>query len=145
MATQSEENVRRLREQFDAMDRHDIDGATSYYAEDAVLTDHATQETCSGYDEIRAYLASQFEPFPDLRVEEVDTFAGGDWTVFRGIGRGTHDGRLAGLEATNRPIEFSFCNPVRWQDGKIVEDHAYYDMYAILVQIGHVSALSEMA
>jgi steroid delta-isomerase-like uncharacterized protein len=142
MGTPSEDNVRRQREWFEAANRHDTDAMTDDYADDAVCFDHPAQQTLKGREQIRAYLASQLEAFPDVRVEEVGVIDGGEWAVSRSVLRGTHGGTFAGIEPTHRTVEVDFCNTTRWRDGKIVEDHVYYDLYTILAQLGQAEPLT---
>ena len=142
MGTPDQDNVRRLREQFEAANRHDTDAMIDHYTEDAVCFDHPAQQALEGHEQIRAYLASQFEAFPDVRVEEVGVIDGGEWAVSRHVLRGTHEGTFAGIAPTHRTVEVDFCNTVRWRDGKIIEDHVYYDLYTILAQLGQAEPLT---
>jgi hypothetical protein len=42
------------------------------------------------------------------------------------------------MPATNRPIELPYCEIYHFNsDGKIIGGHAYFDMYGLLVQLGH--------
>jgi ketosteroid isomerase-like protein len=138
-------NIDRTRAQFEAFDRQDIDAILASYHQDAVLTDHGARQTAKGLDEIREYYAAQFAFSSDQAPAGLDIMAAGDWTVIRGTLRGTHDGPLAGLQATGRSFEGSYCNLVRWEGGKAVEDHVYYDLYSLLEQLGQVPALTESA
>ena len=43
------------------------------------------------------------------------------------------------MPATNKPIALPFCEIYHFgPDGKVVGGNAYFDMYGMLVQLGHV-------
>jgi len=69
--------------------------------------------------------------FGDLHFEVEQMVAEGDFVVSRAMATGTHVGEFMGVSATGRPIRFA--------NGKIVEDWSIVDTYAILRQIGNVS------
>jgi steroid delta-isomerase-like uncharacterized protein len=139
----TEANVRRAKELTEAFNRYDRETVFSAYGDQAVLTDHALQQTLSGRDEIAGYWQQVFDASSDQRFDVADVIGAGDWTVVRGVNGGTADGPWAGMEPTNRPYEISMCILSRWEDGKIAELHAYYDMYALLVQMGLAPAMTE--
>ena len=39
-------------------------------------------------------------------------------------------------------VEISLCNPVRWRDGEVAEDHLSYGLYGALAQVGAVPPLT---
>jgi len=139
------DNIDRTRDQFEAFDRKDVDAIVASYRDDAVLTDHAAQQTAKGPAEIREYYEAQFAFSSDQATAGLEIMASEDWTIIRGLLRGTHDGPLAGVEPTGRRFEGSYCNLVRWEDGKAVEDHVYYDLYSLLAQLGQVPPLTASA
>lgn len=75
--------------------------------------------------------------FPDLSLEvvrelEVDATT----SVIEFIARGTHDGELMGIAPTGRRVSMPVCNVVDLEDGRIIEEHEYYDTRAMLEQLG---------
>jgi steroid delta-isomerase-like uncharacterized protein len=142
MATPTEGNIRRAEEQLEAYNRRDVTALVDVYREDAVLTDHALQQTVSGREAIRAYFQAQFDASSDVTFESARVVGADDWTMARGETRGTHDGPWAGIAPTNRPFAASLCSVGRWENGQVIEDHFYYDLYGVLAQLGQVPDLT---
>jgi steroid delta-isomerase-like uncharacterized protein len=138
MATQEHDNVRLHRESLEAFNRRDLDAVAASYSDDPTVTDHAQQQTMKSAEAVRAWNQDWIDAFPDGMLDIVDCIGTGEWTVARFTGRGTNDGPLAGFEPTNRRAQLELCDVARWQDGRIVEQHMYYDMYGFLAQLGHV-------
>ena len=143
MAMQEDNNVRLHREALEAFNGRDMDAVVRPYGEDIVVTDHAQHQTMKSADGIRSWNQAWIDSFSDAMLEDIQCFAAGDRTVARFTGRGTNDGRLASFEPTNQRAQVDLCDVVRWHDGKIVEQHLYYDMYGILAQLGHVPPMTE--
>lgn len=142
MAADQDENVRRHRESLEAFNRRDMDAIVNAYSEDITSTDHAQNQTIESVDGIRSWNQAWMDAFSDGRIEDVDCFGVDDRTVARFVGRGTNDGPLGPFEATNARAELALCDVARWRDGKIVEQHIYYDMYGMLAQLGHVPTMT---
>jgi steroid delta-isomerase-like uncharacterized protein len=142
MTSTEDRNVHRIHEHFDAYNRHDLDAWVDVVADDAVLTDHALRQNLVTKDGIRTWGEQQLAALPDDRIEDADVMAAGDWIIARVVTRGTHAGPWAGLEPTHLPVETHLCSLSRWQDGKIVEGHVYYDLYTLLVQLKQVPPLT---
>ncbi|MEU2775738.1 ester cyclase [Streptomyces sp. NPDC007162] len=83
-----------------------------------------------------AFLAA----FPDGRNAVHDLVVEGDWCVQRFTFTGTHRGTLAGpgggVEPTNRAVSLRVIEMLRARDGKIVEQHVYFDQLELLAQLG---------
>lgn len=143
MTTPGEDNVRRHRDSLEAFNRRDLDAIVDTYVDAPMVVDHAQQQTLKSRDGVRAWNQDWADGFSDGRIEILDCLSSGDWTVARFVGRGTNDGPLATFPATDRRIELHLCDAARWQDGKIVEEHVYYDLYGMLAQLGHVPAMGQ--
>ena len=142
MAPLEEDNARRHREALEAFNRRDLDAIVSYYDEECVVTDHAQQQTMKSTDGVRAWNQAWLDGFSDAMLEITECLSAADSTVARFTGRGTNDGRMASFEPTNRRVQLELCDVARWRDGKIVEEHIYYDMYGMLAQLGHVPPMA---
>ena len=73
----------------------------------------------------------------------VDTVAvDGDWVAHTAVFKGTHDGTLSTPEgdvpATGRRLEGRCSQFVRFQDGRSVEEHLYFDQMDVITQLGLV-------
>ena len=80
-----------------------------------------------GHDGARRSVARYLELFPDLRFVVDEQLSEGDRVVSRWTLRGTHRGR----SLTLRGIVIS-----RFEDGRIVEDHAASDTLELVRQLG---------
>lgn len=60
----------------------------------------------------------------------------GDYVVVEGRWRGKHVGEFNGVPATGNPVEFSFIDILRFENGKIGDEHLELNPIAILAQIG---------
>ena len=74
--------------------------------------------------------------FPDARITPESTLAEGAETVMRWRITGTHRGEFQGVPATGRPIALDGIEWNRFEDGKIAEHWAQFDLVAVLGQIG---------
>jgi hypothetical protein len=131
-------NVRRAREQLEiAYNQRDMEGVLSYYDKNPTFTDHALDQTYTTIEGIQSYVAEQWAPSSSDEIRVIEALEAGDWTIARFVTTGVNDRPYGALAPSNRPFEVEFCALTRWRDGKIVEDHLYYDLYGILVQLGH--------
>jgi predicted ester cyclase len=87
------------------------------------------------------------ETFPDLRAEVTNAFATQDQVALEGIFRGTNTGSrnlpTGALPATGLPGERQRCFVMQIRNGKITTVHSYYDLTALLEQLGLTSATAQ--
>jgi predicted ester cyclase len=78
--------------------------------------------------------------FPDARLTVHDELIDGDWGVQRFTFEGTHDGTLSSpggdIPATHRRLSGRGIQMFRVRDGKIVEEHLYFDQMQVMTQLG---------
>ena len=119
----------------------DLDACMELYAEDAVQLMH--DGLFEGRNAIRERLARDLAAFPDATytvvsfVEQGVAFAD-EWT-FTGTQTGPFrlpDGTQ--LPPTGKRVEIKGMELVELRDGKIVVDNLYYDIMAVLIQLGLV-------
>ena len=91
------------------------------------FVDHVNALEYRGHEGARRSVALYQEPFPDLRFEVEDQVSEGDRVTSRWTLHGTHRGRSVRLTG----IVIS-----RFQDGRIVEDHAASDTMELVRQLG---------
>ena len=80
--------------------------------------------------------------FPDVRLTINDQIAEGDKVVTRWTATGTHKGQLMAIAPTNKYATVTGVDIDRYQDGKVVEAWASYDMFGLLQQLGVVPAMA---
>jgi steroid delta-isomerase-like uncharacterized protein len=74
--------------------------------------------------------------FPDINVSIEDILSKGDKVAARCRVRATHTGHDLGIEATQKPIDFTGMCIVRVENGKVVEAWNNFDFMAMYQQIG---------
>jgi hypothetical protein len=136
------DNIHRHRVQLEvAYNQRDLDAILDVYVENPLFVDYALQQTLTSVDEIREYVLAQWGASTKDEVRDVQVFGDGEWTVARFVNVGVNDGPFGDLPPSGRPFEQHFCNVTRWRDGKIVEDHLYFDFYGLMVQLGHTEPI----
>ena len=80
--------------------------------------------------------------FPDVHITINDQIAEGDKVVTRWTATGTQKGQLMGIAPTNKHANVTGVNIDRYQNGKVVESWASYDMFGMLQQLGVVPAMA---
>lgn len=139
------DNKTLAKDSYDAWNERDFDRAAANMAPDAKITVVGTGETFVGPDGARAFSKMWADAFPDGSIT-VDRIVGeGDSVVVEFTGRGTHTGTLAtsmgSIAATGRELTLKLCDVYRFQDGKIQEQHAYFDTGSLMAQLGMTSQL----
>jgi steroid delta-isomerase-like uncharacterized protein len=138
----AQDNIARHRQSLEAFNRRDMDGVVAVYADEFTTIDHAQGQTIKSADGIRAWNQAWLDAFSDGKVQDIQCIGADDWTVARFVGRGANDGPMTGNDPTGQRVELSLCDVARWRDGRIVEQHLYYDIYGMLVQLGLAPAPS---
>ncbi len=127
----------------DTFNKHDLDAFAKLYAEDAVAYDPMYPEALRGRAAIRKDAATFLRGFPDMRFEIITTIEKDDRNGADEIRlSGTHTGPLEtptgeDLPPTNKRVDlkggvFGRLN----EKGEIVEERRYYDVAAVLRQLG---------
>jgi carboxymethylenebutenolidase len=95
-----------------------------------------------GHDALKRFYKYHFignNP-PDTELVPVSRTVGSDSLVDEMVFRFTHtreiDWMLPGIPPTGRKVEVPLVAIVRFQDGKLVHEHIYWDQASVLVQIG---------
>jgi steroid delta-isomerase-like uncharacterized protein len=123
-----------------AVNANDAERLRATYATDAVAI--APDARLEGADAIVDYVMVWAHAFPDMRQTVENELVAGDWVVSEFTVEGTHTGTLASpdgdIPATNRRATARGVQIQRVQDGKIAEEHIYFDQLEILSQLGLV-------
>ena len=83
--------------------------------------------------------------FPDLTCTIDDQLAEGEKVVSRWTVRGTHQGEFFGVPATGERIEMRGIQIDRFEEGKLVEERAEFDLLGALQQLGAVPEPGQQA
>jgi steroid delta-isomerase-like uncharacterized protein len=96
----------------------------------------------TGPEGVKQFVQIYRGAFPDVHITVNDQIAEGDKVVTRWTATGTHKGQLMGIAPTNKPATVTGCDIARYQNGKVVEAWASYDMFGMLQQLGVVPAMA---
>jgi steroid delta-isomerase-like uncharacterized protein len=119
--------------------KYDWAGMASLYASDALFV--VPNARCEGREAIRAWLEALERPFPDGVTETSRMVEEGDTLVAEYIWRGTNTGPLpmpdgTEIPATGKTMELPGVAVATVRDGKIVNEQDYFDMAAMMSQLG---------
>jgi steroid delta-isomerase-like uncharacterized protein len=96
----------------------------------------------TGPEGVKQFVQIYRTAFPDLKITIEDQVAEGDKVVTRWSATGTHKGDLMSIPATNKPATVTGTDIERYQNGKVVESWASYDMFGMLQQLGVVPSMT---
>jgi steroid delta-isomerase-like uncharacterized protein len=85
------------------------------------------------------------DAFGDVMIIIEDVIAAADRVVVRSTWQGVHQGTFLGFEATGNRIMLDVVQVLSLRDGLIVEDSMYYDVYALLEQLGALPPADKLA
>jgi predicted ester cyclase len=132
-----QENLRVIKEAYDALNAHDLDRYT------ALLDDSYVWETGTlpagpfvGREGARQAMEMYYRAFPNLHYDIEQNIASGDYVVTRWRIHATHDGDFLGIAPTNREGEIHGCNVSTLKNGKIVHAWVYFCTGRVLHQMG---------
>jgi steroid delta-isomerase-like uncharacterized protein len=114
------------------------------YTDDCTYEDVPMGAVNHGKEELRAFGQLFFSGFPDATFEMTSGFVAGTWAGGEWLMRGTHTGDLPGLPATEKSMAVRGSSMLELADGRIRRCTDYWDMAALLRQLGLLPA-SEQA
>jgi steroid delta-isomerase-like uncharacterized protein len=133
------EALRVGKESIEAFNAHDEERIKAGYTQTATLEAPGDVQL-EGPDAATEYAMSWLRAFPDARVTVENEFEAGDWVLYQFTFQGTHKEPLVTPEGevppTNRQIKGRGAQFIRVEDGKIAEEHLYWDQVQILTQLG---------
>ena len=92
MGSKNVETLKGLIDAFNA--RKDLDAIAKAYGDQAVLVDHARNETLKGRAAVKENWGMWATAFPDGKIEDVRFIDGGDTVAMHFVGHGKNDGTL---------------------------------------------------
>ena len=131
-----QDNLRVIREVFDAWNAHDPNRMMKLFDEKFVGETDTLPAPMIGREAAGQVMQMYIRAFPDLRLTVDQMIASGDTVVTRWTATGTQRGELMGIAATNRSTTTHGCDVAELQDGKVVRDWNYWDTGNLLRQLG---------
>ncbi len=119
-----------------AENRRSIEGLLDTLCADPVYKIMATSEKYQGREAVAGFYRALFEGVPDAIFELVNAFVGEEGVVEESILRGTHHGRLFGLEPTGREFALPMTVVFPMLRGEILGERLYFDALTLARQLG---------
>lgn len=135
------ENLRIVSEMDEALNKRDWNVFNRVHAENMLSYNPSTTEPTRGLKLHREEFEQILSAFPDMKMTREHIFGQGEWVFARYTLKGTHKGPFPGpdgkmISPTERTIIIPYAWAVRFEKGKIAEEHNYYDQLAMLTQLG---------
>jgi steroid delta-isomerase-like uncharacterized protein len=121
---------------FPHWNARDIPAMLEYYEDDISWHNIATGEVFQGKAAVGGFLQELFTALPDFRLEVTLRLPRGEYVAEEYVIAGTHLGPMFGIPATGRPIRLRAMSMVRMRNGRLLEDHFYFDLTSALQQMG---------
>ena len=118
--------------------QHNAALVEEFFAAEAVRTDPATGVE-RGRASIKQVATALLAAFPDIRFTIELQTAEGDVVVTRWSATGTQGGEFMGIAPTGKPFTVRGSSTYRYADGRIVEEHTFWDALGMLRQLGAVT------
>ena len=128
-----------------AENRRSIEGLLETLCADPVYKIMATSEKYRGREAVAEFYRALFEGVPDATFELINAFVGEAGVVEESILRGTHHGRLFGLEPTGREFALPMTIVFPMLNDEILGERLYFDLATLFRQLNlPTDALSQM-
>jgi steroid delta-isomerase-like uncharacterized protein len=124
---------------IEAENAHKMPEVLATLHEQCIFEDVATGQVFHGRNGADAYYRQWWDAFGLTFAREAEDR--GYWTedgicIGEGHSHGTHIGNFLSIAATGRPVTFRFTVFVTFRDGLMASERFYYDLTALLCQIG---------
>ncbi len=103
---------------------------------DLIYHFNSAAEPIVGLEENKAFNASLFQGFPDIRQSIEDILVEGDKVVYRSTLQGTNTGEFLGTPPTDKPVKVNDFTLLKISDGKIVEMWYECNLLEVMQQMG---------
>ena len=125
----------------EAFNAHDSERIRACYADGAKFTAPGGV-ALDGPEAITEYNMTWLNAFPDAKATVTNELFAGDWVVSQVTFTGTHTETFSSpdgdIPATGKSVTGRAADLIRVKDGKVVEEHLYFDNMEVLAQLGLV-------
>ena len=142
MSDSQENNKCAIRRFIDASNRHDLDEAWRFVAENCRVIPLERFGLTPDGATYKQFLTAYFKSLPDVQFELDDLVAENDCVWLRYVIKATHEGPFHGIPATNKGICYRQVAMYRLRDAKIIELDVLTDDYSVFKQLGTFPSLA---
>ena len=133
---QIEKNIKTYKTAWNMFFDNRESGALNTESFDEQVTVVTASGNITGIDAFRDYYNNYLTGFSDAEFTFVDTFGQGDKMVKHWNFKGTHDGEMFGIPATNNKVDINGTTLVLFKDGKVFQEQDFFDNHSFLTQLG---------
>jgi len=127
-----------LKDYFAGWNSHDVEKISSFFTDDCIYEDLATEVIRHGKKEVKALLNDLFVAIPDVKLDFTSIFGIGEWGAIEWIMSGTHasDSDIVKVQATGKSFSIRGASIMELSNGKISRNSDYWNFASFLKQIG---------
>ena len=133
---QTEKNINTYKMAWDTFFETRDSNAINSDSFDEQATIVTAEGNITGIDAFRDYYNNYLTGFSDAEFNFIDVIGQGDKIVKHWNFKGTHDGVMFGIPATNKKVNISGTTVVLMKDGKVLQEQDFFDNYSFLMQLG---------
>ncbi len=135
------ENIKTTEELDKAVEKRDWKAFENLHTKSVVSYSPLSPEPVRGNKAHRESIEEFMSAFPDFRMESGLTFGDGDWLCQTFTFTGTHTKPMSGpdgktIPPTNKRVKMELISTIRFEDGKLAEEHTYFDRMTMMAQLG---------
>lgn len=127
----------------EAYNAKDVEGRKQCYSADVILEMPGGMKL-QGLEQVLQIESVFWAAIPDGRISRDTEFVAGDTVIAEGVMTGTQSGPFrmpqGEIPPSGNPINLRYASVKRVIDGKIVEEHLYFDQMELMTQIGAIPA-----
>ena len=136
VSEQTDKNINTYKMAWDAFFETRDSNAINTDSFDEQVTVVTASGNITGIDAFRDYYNNYLTGFSDAEFTFVDIFGQGDKIVKHWNFKGTHDGEMFGIPATNNTVDINGTTLVLMKDGKVLQEQDFFDNHSFLMQLG---------
>ena len=106
------------------------------YSADYEGEDMSGSKKRSGIEGVKEWLKSVLHAFPNIHYTLVDYVENGDRIVMHWVAEGNHHGSFLKIPASGKTVVINGVSFLKIENGKVKEGKLFWDMAAVLRQIG---------
>jgi predicted ester cyclase len=135
------ENLKTMEELDKVVEKRDWDGFSRLHTESVVSYSPINPAPVKGIEAHRKSIEAFMSAFPDFQMKRGLVFGDGDWVFAEYVFTGTHKGPMntpdgKTIPPTNKSVRFELATTGRFENGKLAEEHTYFDRLSMLTQLG---------
>ncbi len=111
------------------------------HTNDVIVSTTYLPAPTKGLDAHRKDVEGLIAAFPDMKTRVTLLLGQGNWVAAEYVMEGTHTAPLVlpggqTIPGTNRRVRLTVCELSRMENGKFAEEHVYFDMAGLMMQLG---------